>query len=104
MLAQFEGRSEAPVTLVEVELGKGEARWTEGAVPRVVAFDTEGRPVSQERLNALTQEFVATSHGISTPTNNDTTYLLEHLNPRMNRLIQIQEKAVSQLTIGIVFG
>src|SRR5437773_4915859 len=44
----------------------------------VVAFDTEGRPVSQERLNALTQEFIATSHGISTQTSNDTTYLLEH--------------------------
>jgi hypothetical protein len=44
----------------------------------VVGFDTEGRPVPQERLTALMQEFSTTSHGISTPTNNDTTFLLEH--------------------------
>ena len=44
----------------------------------VVGFDTEGRPVPQERLSALAQEFATTSHGIYTPTNNDTTFLLEH--------------------------
>lgn len=43
----------------------------------VMAFDPEGRPVPQERLNSLMQEYFRTSGGVSTPTNNDTTFLRE---------------------------
>lgn len=44
----------------------------------VRGVDLEGRPVPAERVAALTQEFFTQSRGISTPTNNDTTYLREH--------------------------
>jgi hypothetical protein len=44
----------------------------------IAAIDIEGRPVPQERLNALMQEFHRASGGVSTPTNNDTTFLREH--------------------------
>lgn len=44
----------------------------------VKAFDFEGRPVADERLTTLTQEFYKVSGGLSTPTNNDTTFLLDH--------------------------
>src|ERR1700693_185139 len=40
VLEQFEGRTEDLVTLDEIEAGKGRARWTEGAVPRVAEFET----------------------------------------------------------------
>ena len=44
----------------------------------ISAIDLEGRPVPQERLNSLMQEFYRTSGGVSTPTNNDTTFLRDH--------------------------
>lgn len=43
----------------------------------VVAFDPGGRPVPQERLNSLMQEYFRVSGGVSTPTSNDTTFLQE---------------------------
>lgn len=42
----------------------------------VVAFDPEGRPIPQERLTALTQEYFSMPRN-NTPTSNDTTFLLE---------------------------
>lgn len=44
----------------------------------VRAFDLEGRAVPQERLNSLLQEYFSKSGGVSTPTSNDTTFLLDH--------------------------
>lgn len=44
----------------------------------VKGFDLEGRPLPQERLNFLLQEYFRTSGGISAPTSNDTTFLQEH--------------------------
>ena len=40
VLEQFEERSDDRVILDEVGPGKGQARWTEGAVPRVFEFET----------------------------------------------------------------
>jgi len=40
MLAEFEGRTEQPVALEEVSAGKGQARWSDGAVPRITEFET----------------------------------------------------------------
>lgn len=47
-------------------------------VLEVKPFDLEGRPLPQERLNSLLQEYFRTSGGVSTPTSNDTTFLREH--------------------------
>lgn len=44
----------------------------------VKGFDLEGRPVPDERLNALVQEYYRVSGGVSTRNINDTTYLLDH--------------------------
>lgn len=43
----------------------------------ISAIDLEGRPVPQERLNSLMDEYFRTSGGFSSPTNNDTTFLRE---------------------------
>jgi hypothetical protein len=40
VLAQFEGRTDAPVTLEQLAPDQGQARWSEGGVPRAVDFDT----------------------------------------------------------------
>lgn len=40
MLAEFEGRSDEPVTIEQVAFGKGRASWSDGGVPRVVEFET----------------------------------------------------------------
>jgi hypothetical protein len=40
VLQQIEGRTPEPVTLEKTAAGKGRARWDEGAVPRVVDFET----------------------------------------------------------------
>jgi hypothetical protein len=40
VLQQIEGRTPDPVTLEQAAPGKGRARWDEGAVPRVVDFET----------------------------------------------------------------
>lgn len=44
----------------------------------VKGFDLEGRPVADSTVTELVQEYVRASGGISTPTKNDTTFLLEH--------------------------
>jgi hypothetical protein len=43
----------------------------------IKGFDLNGRPVPNERLNSLTQEYIRTSGGFTTATSNDTTFLLE---------------------------
>jgi hypothetical protein len=44
----------------------------------VQAVDLQGRPVAQERLRALLDEYFRSQHGVPTATNNDTTFLFEH--------------------------
>jgi hypothetical protein len=39
LLAEMEGREDAPVVLEAVTASKGRARWSDGAVPRAVEFD-----------------------------------------------------------------
>ena len=51
---------------------------TDAWIIGVKGFDSEGRPVPDERVNSLVQEYFRVSGGISTPTRNDSTYLLEH--------------------------
>jgi hypothetical protein len=48
VLARFEGRDDALVTLESVGLNKGVARWTDGGVPQSVELDTV--PVEDIRL------------------------------------------------------
>jgi hypothetical protein len=40
VLAEFEGRRDEPVELEQVAFGKGQARWTDGGVPRVIDLET----------------------------------------------------------------
>ncbi len=40
ILARFEGRTEAPVSLENIAVGKGRARWEDGGVPCALDFDT----------------------------------------------------------------
>jgi hypothetical protein len=64
VLTQFEGRTEAPVTLEEVASGQGRATWNEGGVPQTVDFETvdPGKvpklPELPTRLAALPDDFL----------------------------------------------
>jgi hypothetical protein len=40
VLAEFEGRRDDPVELEQLSFGKGQARWTDGGVPRVIDLET----------------------------------------------------------------
>jgi hypothetical protein len=44
----------------------------------VKGFDLEGRPVPNQTLTELEQEYYRVSGGVSTPNMNDTTFLLDH--------------------------
>ena len=57
LLAQFEGRTDAPVVLEEVAAGQGRASWTEGDLPRAVEFETldpQDLPTPPEVPSSLT--------------------------------------------------
>jgi hypothetical protein len=58
VLAEFEGRGEEPVTLEQVAVGKGRARWNDRGTPRAIEFETV-TPNSVPGLPALPGRFAA---------------------------------------------
>ena len=65
VLQQVEGRTLEPVTLEQVAAGKGRARWDEGAVPRVLDFETV-TPDSIPTVPQVPFEWVAMPDGFLT--------------------------------------
>src|SRR5262245_58011521 len=57
VLAEFEGRRDDPVELEQVAFGKGQARWTDAGVPRVLDLDTVV-PESVPEFPALPKQLV----------------------------------------------
>jgi hypothetical protein len=62
LLAEFEGRGDAMVALSEAGPGTGRARWDDGAVPRVLEFDTV-TPDSVPPLPPEPKEYVPVPEG-----------------------------------------
>jgi hypothetical protein len=56
VLAEFEGRRDDPVELEQVAFGKGQARWTDGTVPRVIDLETVV-PESAPEFPGLPRQF-----------------------------------------------
>jgi hypothetical protein len=66
LLSEFEGRDDSPVSLETLSPYKGQARWTDGDVPRVLDFDTVARdtvpalPPPPRQMRPLPPEFLQT--------------------------------------------
>lgn len=64
VLGEFEGHTNDPVLLEQVEFGKGRARWTDGGVPRVIEIATVTPdsvpefPIVPKRFTAQPAEFL----------------------------------------------
>jgi hypothetical protein len=56
VLAEFEGRRDDPVELEQVAFGKGQARWTDGGVPRAIDLETVV-PESASEFPGLPRQF-----------------------------------------------
>jgi hypothetical protein len=56
VLAEFEGRRDDPVQLEQVSFGKGQARWSDGSVPRVIDLETIV-PESAPEFPAVPKQF-----------------------------------------------
>jgi hypothetical protein len=62
VLAEFEGRRDDPVELEQVAFGKGQARWSDGSVPRVIDLET-AVPDSVPEFPALPRQFTPMPSG-----------------------------------------
>jgi hypothetical protein len=56
MLAEFDGRRDDVVELEQIAFGKGQARWTDGSVPRAIDLETV-TPESVPEFPALPRQF-----------------------------------------------
>jgi hypothetical protein len=63
VLAEFEGRRDDPVELEQVAFGKGQARWTDGGVPRVIDLETVV-PDSAPAFPGLPKQFTPMPPGL----------------------------------------
>jgi hypothetical protein len=63
LLADFEGRRDDPVQLEQVAFGKGQARWTDGTVPRVLELETV-TPDSAPEFPPLPKHFTPMPAGL----------------------------------------
>jgi hypothetical protein len=79
VLARFQGRTEASVTLDEVASGRGRATWNEGGVPQTVDFETVDPakvpklPELPTRLAALSEDFLTALGEASRTTAREST-------------------------------